>query len=61
MAIEDHPNFPEWVAALDRLKMAWDEYAQAKMFGTRADLSVLEGRIHSAKKRFAEASDAIDA
>ena len=60
MAIEDHPKFPEWVSALDRLKIAWDEYAYAKMFATGDDLSLLEARVYAARKRFNEISDTID-
>lgn len=60
MAIEDHPNFPKWSAALDRLNRAWDAYTTAKAFSPNADFAALEAEVIAAMKAYNEASDEID-
>jgi hypothetical protein len=67
MAIEDHPKFPEWSKALDRLTKTRDEYACAKAFATGealselGDLQALEAEIWEAMRSYDKISDEIDA
>lgn len=60
MAIEDHPQFPEWSKALGELNAAWDDYTSAKAFSPKKDHSNKEEVLIKAKRRFIEISDKID-
>lgn len=60
MAIEDHPAFEKWSAALDALKDAKDKLQTAVVFGLPSDrINLLEGILRLAQERFNEASDEI--
>jgi hypothetical protein len=60
MAIENHPQFEEWSAALDRLTSLRDDYASHKAFGYAANLPAKEAAIREAMRRFLDLSDQID-
>lgn len=61
MAIEDHPDFPEWAEALKALTRAWDDYSSGKAFGYADEIADLEAAVIDARRRYNEASDKIDA
>lgn len=61
MAIEDHPQFADWKAALAELERAWDEYTTEKAFTPGLDHSEKEASLRAAMRRFHEISEKIDA
>lgn len=61
MAIEDHPKFPEWADALDRLKEAKDALQTAVAFGEGPIVvERLRGNVIAAQLHFHKVSDEID-
>lgn len=61
VAIEDHPKFDEWSAALSRLTDAWENYTIAKAFGYTDDTQAKEAVVLQAMREFNKISDEIDA